>query len=126
MLGQYIASMHPDKIKRLIIDGVYEAEDYRRARWATSIVDVERVPPSTSSCLWGSSFATGAHRRPRSRQGRRRRRGGENGCAEKSCLSGQAAQKRGRGAERCAVGRPDNPPRACLVASEAASTRGLS
>ena len=43
MLGQYIASMHPDKIKRLIIDGVYEAEDYRRARWATNIVDVERV-----------------------------------------------------------------------------------
>ncbi|TBU61585.1 alpha/beta-hydrolase [Dichomitus squalens] len=43
VLGQYFAAMHPDKVKRLIVDGVYEAEDYRRGRWGTNIVDAEHV-----------------------------------------------------------------------------------
>ena len=38
--------MHPDKIKWLIIDGVYEAEDYRRARWGTNLVDIDTVADS--------------------------------------------------------------------------------
>ncbi|TBU37338.1 alpha/beta-hydrolase [Dichomitus squalens] len=43
VLGQYLAGMHPHRIKRLIIDGVREAENYRRARWGNNIVDFERV-----------------------------------------------------------------------------------
>ena len=41
-----LSSMHPDKIKWLIIDGVYEAEDYRRARWGTNLVDIDTVADS--------------------------------------------------------------------------------
>ena len=35
--------MYPDKIRRLVIDGVYDAENYRAALWNTNIVDVDRV-----------------------------------------------------------------------------------
>lgn len=35
--------MYPDKVKRLIVDGVYDAENYKAALWNTNIVDVDHV-----------------------------------------------------------------------------------
>ncbi|RPD54765.1 alpha/beta-hydrolase [Lentinus tigrinus ALCF2SS1-7] len=43
VLGQYFAAIYPDKVKRLIVDGVYDAENYKAALWNTNIVDVDRV-----------------------------------------------------------------------------------
>ncbi len=43
VLGQYFAAIYPDKIKRLIVDGVYDAENYKAALWNTNIVDVDRA-----------------------------------------------------------------------------------
>ncbi|KII90370.1 hypothetical protein PLICRDRAFT_696949 [Plicaturopsis crispa FD-325 SS-3] len=43
VLGQYFAAMYPDKVGRLIIDGVYDAYDYRATNWATNLVDTDAV-----------------------------------------------------------------------------------
>ncbi|RPD54770.1 hypothetical protein L226DRAFT_569019 [Lentinus tigrinus ALCF2SS1-7] len=43
VLGQYFTAIYPDKAKRLVVDGVYDAENYKAALWNTNIVDVDRV-----------------------------------------------------------------------------------
>ncbi|KAI0692738.1 alpha/beta-hydrolase [Cerioporus squamosus] len=43
VLGQYFSAIYPDKVKRLIVDGVYDAENYKAALWNTNIVDVDRA-----------------------------------------------------------------------------------
>ena len=41
VLGQYFAAMYPDKVKRVVVDGVYDAENYRATLWNTNLVDAE-------------------------------------------------------------------------------------
>ncbi|KAI0369639.1 alpha/beta-hydrolase [Pilatotrama ljubarskyi] len=43
VLGQYFAAMYPDKVGRLIIDGVFDAYSYRANIWDTSLVDTDAV-----------------------------------------------------------------------------------
>ncbi|KAH9895107.1 alpha/beta-hydrolase [Cubamyces lactineus] len=43
VLGQYFAAMFPDKIGRVIIDGVFDAYSYRANIWDTSLVDTDAV-----------------------------------------------------------------------------------
>ncbi|OSC97428.1 alpha/beta-hydrolase [Trametes coccinea BRFM310] len=43
VLGQYFAAMYPDKVGRLIIDGVFDAYSYRANIWDTSLVDTDTV-----------------------------------------------------------------------------------
>jgi pimeloyl-ACP methyl ester carboxylesterase len=48
VLGQYFSSMYPDKVKRVIIDGVYDAVNYRKTLWDSNLHDTEKV--------WASFF----------------------------------------------------------------------
>ena len=43
ILGQYLAAMHPEKIKRVIIDGIHDAYNYRASLWNTNLVEVDRA-----------------------------------------------------------------------------------
>ncbi|KAH9922870.1 TAP-like protein-domain-containing protein [Epithele typhae] len=43
ILGQYFAAMFPDKVGRFVIDGIYDAEDFRAAQWHSNLDDVEAV-----------------------------------------------------------------------------------
>lgn len=41
-LGNTFAAMFPDRINRLIVDGVVDAYDYKKALWLDNLVDTER------------------------------------------------------------------------------------
>jgi pimeloyl-ACP methyl ester carboxylesterase len=43
VLGQYFAAMYPDKVGRLVIDGVYDANDYRATQWYSNLEDTDVV-----------------------------------------------------------------------------------
>ncbi|KZP13352.1 alpha/beta-hydrolase [Athelia psychrophila] len=43
ILGQYFSAMYPDRVGRVVIDGVYDANDYRAMRWATNLESTEDV-----------------------------------------------------------------------------------
>ncbi|KAI0665891.1 alpha/beta-hydrolase [Trametes maxima] len=43
VLGQYFASLFPDKVGRLVIDGVFDAYSYAANIWDTSMVDTQVV-----------------------------------------------------------------------------------
>ncbi|TBU44969.1 alpha/beta-hydrolase [Dichomitus squalens] len=43
ILGQYFTAMYPDKVGRVIIDGVYDAYNYRGALWNSNLLDNEAV-----------------------------------------------------------------------------------
>ncbi|KDR74350.1 hypothetical protein GALMADRAFT_141400 [Galerina marginata CBS 339.88] len=43
ILGATFASMFPDKIERMVIDGVADAEDYYSDRFSTSLIDTDKV-----------------------------------------------------------------------------------
>ncbi|KAH9895109.1 alpha/beta-hydrolase [Cubamyces lactineus] len=43
VLGQYFSAIYPDKVGRVIIDGVYDALNYRAALWNTNLADMEAV-----------------------------------------------------------------------------------
>ena len=43
ILGQYFAAMYPDKVGRMIIDGVLDGYEYRDALWNNSLTDNEAV-----------------------------------------------------------------------------------
>ncbi|KAH9859135.1 alpha/beta-hydrolase [Lenzites betulinus] len=43
VLGQYFSAIYPDKVGRVIIDGVYDAHNYRAALWNTNLLDMEAV-----------------------------------------------------------------------------------
>ncbi|TFY68086.1 hypothetical protein EVJ58_g1231 [Rhodofomes roseus] len=43
ILGQYFAAMYPDKIDRMIIDGVYDAQEYVKASYTTNLVDNDAI-----------------------------------------------------------------------------------
>ncbi|KAI1785869.1 alpha/beta-hydrolase [Ganoderma leucocontextum] len=43
ILGQYFAAMYPDKVGRMILDGVYDGHNYRSSLWNSNIVDNEAV-----------------------------------------------------------------------------------
>ncbi|KAH9915043.1 uncharacterized protein BXZ73DRAFT_81473 [Epithele typhae] len=46
ILGQWFATLYPDKIKRLAIDGVVDGHSYRRSSYETDVVDVEAIVES--------------------------------------------------------------------------------
>ncbi|TFK90615.1 alpha/beta-hydrolase [Polyporus arcularius HHB13444] len=46
ILGQYFAAMYPDKVKRVVVDGVCDAEYYRAPSWDTDLVYTEDVVES--------------------------------------------------------------------------------
>ncbi|KAI0820044.1 alpha/beta-hydrolase [Trametes gibbosa] len=43
VLGQYFSAIYPDKVGRVIIDGVYDSHNYRDALWNTNLADMEAV-----------------------------------------------------------------------------------
>ncbi|KAH9859128.1 alpha/beta-hydrolase [Lenzites betulinus] len=43
VLGQYFSAIYPDKIGRVIIDGVYDAHNYRAALWSTNLADMDAI-----------------------------------------------------------------------------------
>lgn len=43
MLGQYFSAMYPDKVGRVVIDGVYDANDYRSGLWFSNLRDIDDV-----------------------------------------------------------------------------------
>ncbi|KAM5533027.1 hypothetical protein V8D89_013295 [Ganoderma adspersum] len=43
VLGQYFTAMYPDKVGRVIIDGVLDGNDYHNALWDSNLVDNEAV-----------------------------------------------------------------------------------
>ncbi|CCL98563.1 uncharacterized protein FIBRA_00563 [Fibroporia radiculosa] len=43
VLGQYFAAMYPDKVGRLIIDGVYDGYNYRNTSWNSNLADADAV-----------------------------------------------------------------------------------
>ncbi|KAF7325596.1 Abhydrolase-4 domain-containing protein [Mycena kentingensis (nom. inval.)] len=43
VLGAVFSAMFPDKVGRVIIDGVMDAEDYFATRWATSLLDADKA-----------------------------------------------------------------------------------
>ncbi|KAI0661312.1 alpha/beta-hydrolase [Cubamyces menziesii] len=46
VLGQYFSAMYPDKVGRIIIDGVFDALNYRNTLWNTSLVDTDTIMDS--------------------------------------------------------------------------------
>ncbi|KAF9475282.1 hypothetical protein BDN70DRAFT_898293 [Pholiota conissans] len=52
ILGATFASIFPDKIERLIIDGVADSENYYATLWSNNLIDTEKVM---------DSFYTGCH-----------------------------------------------------------------
>ncbi|KAJ6531975.1 TAP-like protein-domain-containing protein [Mycena capillaripes] len=43
VLGSVFAAMFPDKVERIIIDGVVDTEDYFQTLWANNLVDADNV-----------------------------------------------------------------------------------
>lgn len=43
LLGATFASMYPDKVGRLILDGVVDAEDYYAGTWLSNLVDTDSI-----------------------------------------------------------------------------------
>ncbi|KAJ7199294.1 TAP-like protein-domain-containing protein [Mycena haematopus] len=43
VLGATFAAMFPQKVGRLVIDGVVDSEDYFAAKWHTSLIDADKV-----------------------------------------------------------------------------------
>ena len=43
VLGQYFAAMYPDKVGRMIFDGVYDSINYRASLWNTNVINNEAV-----------------------------------------------------------------------------------
>ncbi|KAI0665892.1 alpha/beta-hydrolase [Trametes maxima] len=46
ILGQYFSAIYPDKVGRVIIDGVYDSHNYRAALWNSNLVDIDAVVDS--------------------------------------------------------------------------------
>ncbi|KAH9925565.1 alpha/beta-hydrolase [Fomitopsis serialis] len=43
VLGQYYTAMYPDKVERVVIDGILDAYNYRTASWNSNVVDADAV-----------------------------------------------------------------------------------
>ncbi|PIL33846.1 hypothetical protein GSI_03552 [Ganoderma sinense ZZ0214-1] len=43
ILGQYFAAMYPDKIERMVLDGVYDGNNYRASLWNSNVINNEAV-----------------------------------------------------------------------------------
>ncbi|KAI0917846.1 hypothetical protein AcV5_002682 [Taiwanofungus camphoratus] len=46
VLGQYFSAMYPDKVGRVVIDGVYDAYNYRGSLWNSNLADTDAVVQS--------------------------------------------------------------------------------
>ena len=52
VLGQTFASMQPDRVHRMVLDGVVDAEDYAAAGWSTNLWDIEKISQRfASACV---------------------------------------------------------------------------
>ncbi|KAI4721962.1 hypothetical protein E4T48_01897 [Aureobasidium sp. EXF-10727] len=45
-LGSTFAAMYPDRVHRIILDGVVDAENYKQALWSNNLVDAEKAMDS--------------------------------------------------------------------------------
>ncbi|THW00107.1 hypothetical protein D6D25_08870, partial [Aureobasidium pullulans] len=45
-LGSVFAAMFPERVERLVLDGVVDVVDYQQAAWATNLVDTEKTMDS--------------------------------------------------------------------------------
>ncbi|PIL33842.1 hypothetical protein GSI_03548 [Ganoderma sinense ZZ0214-1] len=43
ILGQYFAAMYPDNIERMVLDGVYDGNNYRASLWNSNVINNEAV-----------------------------------------------------------------------------------
>ncbi|KAH9840062.1 alpha/beta-hydrolase [Rhodofomes roseus] len=43
VLGQYFSAMYPDKVERVVIDGVFDAHNYRNTSWNSNLLDTDAV-----------------------------------------------------------------------------------
>ncbi|EPT00976.1 hypothetical protein FOMPIDRAFT_1121428 [Fomitopsis schrenkii] len=43
ILGQFFSAMYPDKVGRVVIDGVFDSHNYRNASWNTNLIDTDAV-----------------------------------------------------------------------------------
>lgn len=46
MLGQYFAAMYPDKVGKMVLDGVCDAKPYAQAPWSSNLRDTDAVEAS--------------------------------------------------------------------------------
>ncbi|KAH9939165.1 alpha/beta-hydrolase [Amylocystis lapponica] len=46
VIGQHFAAMYPDKVGRMVMDGIFDADLYRSHDWNSNIVDAEAVVDS--------------------------------------------------------------------------------
>ena len=46
VLGQYFAAMYPDKVGRVILDGVFDGYNYRSGLWNSNLLDIDTVMDS--------------------------------------------------------------------------------
>ncbi|KAH9922876.1 alpha/beta-hydrolase [Epithele typhae] len=60
VLGQYFASMFPEKVGRFAIDGVYDGYNYREAKWSSNLVDMD----ATINSLFDFCYLAGADKCP--------------------------------------------------------------
>ncbi|CUS09197.1 unnamed protein product [Tuber aestivum] len=49
VLGSTFAAMFPEKVERVVVDGICDAEDYYSASWKTSLQDTDKVLASFST-----------------------------------------------------------------------------
>lgn len=43
ILGQFFSAMYPDKVERVVIDGVFDGYNYRNTSWNSNLVDTDAV-----------------------------------------------------------------------------------
>ncbi|KAH9906205.1 TAP-like protein-domain-containing protein [Xylariomycetidae sp. FL2044] len=56
ILGQLFAAMHPDRVGRLVVDSVVDAEDYFTTAWSKNLLDTDRILSKWSEyCLRSGS-----------------------------------------------------------------------
>lgn len=46
ILGQYFAAMYPNKVGRMVLDGVCDAQQYLEARWDSNLPDIDAIEAS--------------------------------------------------------------------------------
>ncbi|ORY57804.1 TAP-like protein-domain-containing protein [Pseudomassariella vexata] len=54
VLGQTFAAMHPDRIGRVVIDGVVDAADYYKTGWTRNLQDTDQIPRKWNDYCQGS------------------------------------------------------------------------
>lgn len=53
-LGQYFASMQPHRVRRVVLDGVVDMDDYLAGEWATNLQDTDKITAEFASQCFGA------------------------------------------------------------------------